>query len=301
MATLQTFRRDAASRLGLLDVFETTGVGTGPDAETSVIVEQFAGAQASTLYENAYVYPTDGAQAGVQRPTRQNGLSVSATTLRVSWPWPAPLELGTEVEVLRLVPAVTELGRQGWREIINSVLHDIPTIRRYPITATGAVRYDVPVWLEAEDQAIGIYDPESTGANAVLSQNLKSIRYDGEVVMIELWTGYSAGSIFSLAAYQPTSTRIKTASGWDDAADGLVDDADEALAHRTLVRAMAIQRAAEMELERPDPRSKAMWQRTLSEWTPIAAGLKARLVPARHTIMTVGTSGGSGWPKGLFG
>lgn len=302
MATLKTFRRDAASQLQLLDVLTTTALATGPDAAISVIVDSFAGAQANTLYEGAYVYPASGAQLGRERPVRPNGLTPSTSTLKVSWAWPAALASGVEVEILRLVPATRQPGgRNGWREIINDVLADIPTIRRYPITATaGTVAYAVPVWLEAEDQAIGIYDPQVTGENPNLSQNLRSIRYDGETVSLELWSPYSAGNVFYLAVYQPASTRVRSGGSWADSTTGLVNDDDEALAHRRLVQAMAIQRAAEQELERPDPRSKAMWERALDRWTPIAAGLKRRLVPARPSHLAVSPPVQSQWPKELF-
>jgi hypothetical protein len=249
------------------------------------------------------VFPVDGAQAGQQRPTRTSGVIAAEATLKVSWPWDDPLELGTEVEILRLIPAVRELGRAGWNEIVNDVLRDIPTIRRHPVTAVdGQVQYAVPAYLETEDQAIGIYDPGSPATQAqVLSQNLQSISYDGEHVNIALWGGYAAGSEFYLAVYQPTSTRVNQGGVWADTPDGLVSDDDEALAPRRLVQAMAIERAAHLELTRPDARSRPMWQAAQERWAPLAAGLKRRLVPSRpDQRLTLGTTGTPTWPKGLY-
>lgn len=303
MPTLKTFRRDAASGLGLLDVYQTTAEASGPDAARSVIVDSFAGLTAQTSFENAYVLPTTGAQLGLQRTVRSNGLIPAASALRVTWDWPAPLAEGTEVEILRLVPAVRELGRPGWRELLNEVLSDIPTIRRYPVTATDqTVRYAVPVWMDTEDQAIGIFGPGGgVGAPEIITSNLKEIRYDGETAEIELWSGYSPGSVFHLAVYQPVGTRVKSGGVWADSSLGLVDDDDEVQAPRRLVQAMAIERAARMELERPDARSKAMWQGVLARWTPVAAGLKRRLVPARpRPQMTLAGPGVSQWPKQLY-
>lgn len=302
MPTLKTYRRDAARALSLLDVVTTTAEASGADAEVSVVVASFAGAIGQTTYENSYVLPTTGAQAGQQRITRTNGLSPTSATLKVTWGWPAPLETGTEVELLRLIPATTDLGRSGWNEIINDVLRDIPTYRRHPVEATeGTTRYAVPFYLAAEDQAIGVFDP-SRGGPELLSQNLKSIRWDAETVEIELWHGYPAGAVFHLAVYQPAGHRVLPAGGtvWGDDADGLADDADETVADRRLVRAMAIVRAAELELRRPDPRSRPMWTAALAEFTPVAASLKRRIVPARPRHMTVGAPAVSGWPKQLF-
>lgn len=302
MPTLTTYRRDAAEALGLLDVVTTTLAPTGEAAEEQVIAAVFGDASAQTLYENAWVYPTTGAQAGAQRRVRTGGLSPGTETLWVTRGWDAPLAAGTTCELLQLIPAVAALGRSGWREIVNSVLRDTPTIRRHPITAqAGTVRYVVPIWLEAEDQAIGIYGPEASTEAGILSSNLKSIRYDGEQVELELWSGYAVGSVFSLAAYQPTASRIKSAGVWAESTVGLVEDDDEALAPRTLVRALSLVRAAELELQRPDPRYKGLWERALLRWTPIAAGLRARMVPKRPApTMTVGAPAASGWPKGLF-
>lgn len=303
MVTLQTARRDVAEELGLLDVVITSGVPTGDDANRTLLVPELADAVATTLYDGAWAYPVAGAQSGQQRAVRGKGISTSPGGLVVTRDWAAPIASGVEVELHRLIPARRALGRNGWLEILNATLRDIPIERRWAMTATaGTTAYTtVPAWFETEAQAIGLYDPTTGAENPMLSDNLRGFRFDGGTLTVELWSAYSAGSVFNLALHQPAATRVRAAGVWTDSTAGLVNETDEVPVHRTLLKAMAIERAARQELTRPDPRYKLMWEVALSRWQPVAARLKAEIAPKPRPsrLYVAPMSAGASWPKQL--
>jgi hypothetical protein len=244
--TLAEYRADLGERLGLYQHLMVTAVATGAEAARYVLLDELRDDEdARSAWAGAYLYATDGAQAGTQRRILREGYEGPFGALRLSRPFSAPLQPGTSVELTWPLPVTRLLGVKGLRAIVNEALERCPVEARLSFTGNGTFSYslsDYP-WLTADQQTNGLYDwggRDQATNNALLSPYAYELRTNIASVTLQTSYRYGATVPFELAVLTDGKRLVQQNGLWGYSAAGLVADADQAAVPLHWVRAFGM-------------------------------------------------------------
>lgn len=225
----------AGSGLGGWFRFVSTAASSGPDAARTVICADLADDDdGGTLYQQGYLYATDGNVAGEQRRVSVfDGTSGGVASFITTAPFRAVPSVGITWEYSATLPRKQHGQVPGLRDIVNQTLRKLWVPSRYTFDGNGSYAYAVPHWVTSQAQIGDLYDTGSALGRNPYRTSRPVLRSDDQTPMLEVGTLYSAAQRFDVLLYRPATSYLKLGGTWQETLDpmaGLIDDEDEALA-----------------------------------------------------------------------
>jgi hypothetical protein len=248
--SLTSIRRALAWRVGPFAVVTTTTAPTGPDALRSVISTTLRDpVGAPGKFDNRYAYITTGANAGQSSRVFPGGFDGPSGTVMLSQPFLAELPVGSSVELLGPLPAVSDGDLFGLNDAIRLALFQLTIMIDMDLTAVAQqIRYPTTSfpWTLRREDIVGVYRPLASGYTAaqsypqMLNPGSWDFEYDGEAPYLVIPQGFTAGETFFVRVKRPAATWVRTAGTWGGSTTGPVNETDEVAYDAEMIAAVAL-------------------------------------------------------------
>ena len=284
MPTLQQYRRRCLMD-GRIGRFITASTSSTPSDGSTIVADTLADSEKpANAFDGWYIYGLESPILGQQRRVAKGTFVNSTGQLTMSRNWSTPVSSGTDLELLTPLPAVSQDGSPGWRELINEALKTCWFLDRLSIAGvTSQLVYSLTsyAWLTRRDQIGPLYGPITSASDEIPLRwsGAARLRLDADTPKLELATPVETGQTFFLDVLRPADTWIKVSGTWGDSTVGLVNESDEALPDESLVACVATAYAARALANLADPTERKVWEALYSDRLKAAAVLKHHLLP----------------------
>lgn len=277
---LRSLRRKLMQRLGGYAIATTTGATDGKRLRSSTLADDEL---SDDTYGEGWIYVNTGDNAGQCARASNHGFIPEVGEIEITRTLANNFVVGVEFEWSSRLPAIQMGKMAGLREVINQALDVLWMISRetYPTVdgfQTDMNDYD---WLRRASQIIQVEHPGSGTDWPISYAGQYGYRYDADrPKLIGPSVTQDEADDFRIAAYRPLSTWLKRGGVWQDA-NGLVDDADQALGDPTLITEVALFFAYKALSTNPyeGVEERKMWEAYAEKQSVIAANIKRQHSP----------------------